>query len=342
MKIELEIGLASEIPMNIALEYLHGQRNSAKGGVHVVSKAMTLNQNTWHGYKFSSPYVVDEFSQIQLTLFLTGEVEFIGICLSKQKHILHEFHVEGHEEGDQLCFHLYGNDRGWRNAGLSAIPLNLALGKGAIQNSNFPGYMSSNAVDGNLNSVIYTGSVLNPSWEVQLEGEHFISSIVLHKNTDPAYQMLDDSSNMNVMVFDKKNIKVYHSAYFTLTEAVKTITLPNNTPASRVVVTLTDEEGRPRILSLKEVEVYLDVWRVMDRGVPLDIPLGKMFSGKEVNYVTFVQGTSDHPQEGKRGGNGNVSHIANMKFINGSNPGAEQAYKDLEGHSNSGGGWGMH
>ena len=121
---------------------------------------------------------------------------------------------------------------------------------------------------------------------------------------------MDDSTNMNVMVFDAKNTQVFHSPFlFTMTDAITVIDLPVNTNAVRVAVTLTD--GVERILSLKEIEVHSDLERRLGRVLLVDIPIGALYNGLvEVNYITFVQGSQLEL----------TSHIADMKFVYGSLP----------------------
>ena len=159
-------------------------------------------------------------------------------------------------------------------------------------------------------SVIYTDLVMRPSLEINLEGERIISTIVLHKNTDSDYALMDDLTNMNVMVFDSKNTKVYHSPFFTMSDPITTIDLPANTVALRVVVTLTDDVKR--ILSLKEVEIFYDMSGEIGHSHNFDIPIGSLFNGTEVNYLTFVQGCEESTDA--------ATHISSMKFLYGSSP----------------------
>ena len=268
---------------------------------------MTLYENVWHTYELPNSYILDEFSRLQFDLQLSGAVDFIGVCLGTNMPSLHD-EVKVAVERLPLCIHLFGKDKGWGNAVVPVIPFNLALGKSSRQNSDFAGYKASNAVDGDLDSVTFTDLVMNPTLEVDLEGEYKIASIVLHKNEDSDYQLMDDLTNMNVMVFDAKNTKVFHSPLFTMTDAITVIDLPVNTKAVRVVVTLTD--GVERILSLKEIEVHSDLERRLGRAPLVDIPIGALYNGVEVNYMTFVQGSQLEL----------TSHIADMKFVYGSIP----------------------
>ena len=45
------------------------------------------------------------------------------------------------------------------------------------------------------------------------------------------------------------------------------------------------------MLSLKEVEIFPEKGTVVGRGHRMDIPIGSLFNGSEVNFVTFVQGS---------------------------------------------------
>jgi len=48
------------------------------------------------------------------------------------------------------------------------------------------------------------------------------------------------------------------------------------------------------MLSLKEVEIFPEKGTVVGRGHRMDIPIGSLFNGSEVNFVTFVQGSIKH------------------------------------------------
>ena len=356
MEIELEFGIATQVPMNITLVdvFEKDQHSKRRGGTHIHHRnGITIFQNAWHKFKLEHSYIMDEFTRMQFKLFMTREVDFIGLCLSTKEELRGITYVDEDADGNSgsitsasvdtdanvdvkepelhACIHLFGADTTWYNSGISPIHFNLALGKPSVQNSYFQGYNPRNAVDGNLKSAIYTDLVQNPTWEVSLEGQYIIHTIVLHKNTDKDYELMDDAKDMNVMVYDKKDIKVFHSEYFQLTESVKFIPLPQNTKASRVVVTLTDADANPRILSLMEVQVFADWATGIDRGAIMDIPLGPLFAnananvdadtdnfGREVNYLTFVQGTSRESD---------VSNIQDFKFIYGSSPDLD-AYAD--------------
>ena len=153
----MELGIVTEIPINVTLvdTFDQGKLIAKKGGVHIKQSenvGVTLYENVWHKYKLEHTYVIDEFSRLQFTLQMSVDMDFIGICLTKE---LHNFDLI--PEGKRLaCLHLYGDDRGWGNAGFSTIPYNLALGKVTKQNSNFEGsFESRHAVDGaSLDTVI--------------------------------------------------------------------------------------------------------------------------------------------------------------------------------------------
>ena len=350
----MEFGIASQVPMNVTLVdvFEKGQYSERRGGTHIrYGTGITMNQNVWHKFKLEHPYIMDELTRVQFKLFMTAEVDFIGLCLSTKEELRGitdadadtdtngntgsitsasvdtDANVDVKEPDLHACIHLFGPDTTWFNSSISPIPFNLALGKPSVQNSYFGGYSPRNAVDGSLQSAIYTDLVHNPTWEVSLEGEYHIHTIVLHKNIDKDYELMDDAKDMNVMVYDKRNVKVFHSEYFQLTELVKFIPLPQNTKASRVVVTLTDADAYPRILSLMEVQVFANWNTGMDKGAIFDIPLGQVFAnsdanvdadtdtdslfGREVNYLTFVQGTSRASD---------VSQFEDFKLIYGSSP----------------------
>ncbi|WP_205525767.1 discoidin domain-containing protein [Pyxidicoccus trucidator] len=75
---------------------------------------------------------------------------------------------------------------------------NLALGKPATQSSNYPlgGGGAALAVDGSTNGAYHSGSVTHtnteaqPWWQVDLQGSHPISSVVLYNRTDCCWDRL--------------------------------------------------------------------------------------------------------------------------------------------------------
>ena len=292
--------------MNMTLVDAYEQgKKLGKGGTHAKSTdGLTMYQNVWHTYQLQHPYLLNAFSRLQFTLQMTGEADFVGICLTKELH-----NYDAAVGSRTACIHLFGEDFSWADSGLPVIPFNIALEKTTKQNSLLAPYEPNNAVDGDLESVTSSDLVLNPYWEVDLEGEYMIGSIVLHKNTDYDYNFIDDLSNMSVIAYDNKNTKTYHSQLFTMSEDVKTLNFPLNTVASRVVINLIDE--KKRMLSLKEVEIFPQNGTVVGREHRIDIPIGSLFSGSEVNFVTFVQGSSNTLL---------VSQITKTKFLYGSSP----------------------
>ncbi len=281
INVDFDIGEFTSTNMTLVDAHNKG-RKGGKGGIHArFQKGVTMYQNVWHTYQLQFPFILDDFSRLQFNLQMTMEVDFIGICLSKE---LHGYTAAGTQH---LCIHLFGDDATWGDSDFPIIPFNIALGKPTKQNFPMMPYKSSNAVDGNLESIIYSDHIMNPYWEVNLEGDYMIGSMILHKNTDEDYMSMDDLSNMHVIAYNENNVKVYQSELFTTSENVTTtLVFPFNTLASRLVVSLIDDEKR--ILSLKEIEIFFHKNTLMGSELQLDIPIGSLFSG-EVNYLTLVQ-----------------------------------------------------
>ncbi len=142
-----------------------------------------------------------------------------------------------------------------------------------------------------------------------------IGSIVLHRSTDADYESIDDRSGLSIMAYDKRNIKVYQSDQFTMSEAVLTFNPPINTVASRVVIRITD--SKKRMLSLKEVQIFPAERTTVGRMFTMDLPIGSLSYGNEVNFVTFVQGGDNALSKVS-------SYISGMKFLYGSIPELQQ------------------
>jgi len=287
--------------------------NTLRGGTFANSvDRVTLYGNVWNTYRLSSPYTPDQFSRLRFDLQMDGNVDFVGICLTEELNV---FSRRG------SCIHLSGTDTSWGTTGVQVLIFNLALGKQASQSSQISNGDASNAINGILpqdsrlttaeaDSVTYTDVENDPWWEVNLEREYSISHIVLYKNADPSYALMDDLSNVTVSVYDISNTRVFYQR-LSLVDAVTTIEVAPNTIAARVRVAL---DGDRRVLSLGGVQVI----ERLGLSRHIDIPIGALFGLYDyepiVNYVTFVQGSSI--SEGAL----SVSSFAAMTFLSGSSP----------------------
>ena len=287
--------------------------NTLRGGAFANSvHRVTLYENVWNTYRLLSPYTPDQFSRLQFDLHMHGNIDFVGICLTEELNV---FNRTG------SCIHLSGNDTSWGSTGIQVLTFNLALGKQASQSSQISNGDASNAINGILpqdsrlataeaDSVTYTDVENNPWWEVNLEREYSISHIVLYKNADTGYALMDDLSNVTVSVYDISDTRVFHKVLsLGLVDAVTTIEVELNTIAARVRVAL---DGERRVLSLGGVQVI----ERLGLSRHIDIPIGALFGVYAyepiVNYVTFVQGVSE--------GALSVSSFADMTFLSGSSP----------------------
>ncbi|WP_240359634.1 Vps62-related protein [Pyxidicoccus trucidator] len=136
----------------------------------------------------------------------------------------------------------------------AALGANLALGKPALQSSNYPhgGGEAMRAVDGNTsgnwghNSVTHTDNQLQPWWQVDLQGIQPLSNVVLYNRTDCCSERLQ---NFRVRVSDDG--MSWQDYPFAGVAPVQS-TFAINRPARYVRVQL-DGTG---ILSLAEVQVF--------------------------------------------------------------------------------------
>jgi hypothetical protein len=310
INVEFDIGTTASVKMQIVDIYKKDSNQGAEGGIHSKSNGFTMLQNVWHTYQLQNRYVVDDLSRLEFAIQLTDNAKFIGLCLSSDMKLF-----DSSSEKQPLCIHLFGQDPTWKNSGLPVIPYNLALGKPTEQYSVLDSYEGSNAVDGNLETVMNSDLVQNPYWQVDLQRDYMIGSIVLHRATDADYESIDDRSGLSIMAYDKRNIKVYQSDQFTMSEAVLTFNPPINTVASRVVIRITD--SKKRMLSLKEVQIFPAERTTVGRMFTMDLPIGSLFNGNEVNFVTFVQGGDNALSKVS-------SYISGMKFLYGSIPELQQ------------------
>ena len=313
----MEIGVATRTIGATLISAAHDHKssnpgfNALSGGTFANSgDRVTAYGNVWNTYQLSSPYTPDQFSRLRFDLHMDGNADFVGICLAEELDV---FSRRG------SCFHLSGNDISWGTAGIQVLTFNLALGKQASQSSQFSNGDASNAINGILpqdprlatseaGSITYTDVENDPWWEVNLEREYSISHVVLYKNTDTSYAFMDDLSNVTVSVYDISITRVFYQR-LSLVDAVTTIEVAPNTIAARVRVAL---DGERRVLSLGGVQVI----ERLGLSRHIDIPIGALFDlhGYEpiVNYVTFVQGSSE--------GVLSVSSFAAMTFLSGSSP----------------------
>ena len=278
------------------------RRHVLRGGTLIKKpKGLSLyGESVWASYNLSFLYILSEFSRLQFSFQMSGDIRFAGICLSED---LQSF--VSVEHGRAACFHLVGEYADWDKVGFAPIPYDLAVGKETLQSSTVRNGDSGNAVNGLSGSVSFT-EVETDAWLlVLLGGEYSISTIVIHKNPDPGYNLMDDMSDAQVVVRDTNEKKVFHSPLMELTETATIIKLPENTIAASVLILL---NGENRVLSLERVEVIERTYP--SKKLQMDIPIGSFFAGLKANYLTFVQGG----KEGKFA----VSHVADMKLLYGS------------------------
>ena len=173
---------------------------------------------------------------------------------------------------------------------------NLALGKLVSYSSYTVGGESSNAVDGKIETPFVSTLDTDPWVEVKLGRLFLIRQVVVYKNPNTAFGGL---STFILIILDDDRAIQFQKQY-TSNDDVVTINIPT-VLGSGVKISL---NGNNEILTIGEIEVF----GVQDGPVrEVDILSGRFFSGRDVNYVTFIQ---EHGEAG-------VSQISNLTFVNG-------------------------
>ena len=374
-EITLEIGVTVEkmnstlVDTRHHLKELSNDEDSSdhvrNGGSYVQNlNGITLFGTVWNSYELEKTYIIDQFSRLKVDIQIDREAIYLGVCVSDEMHQYVFFKSDNDNDNDNdnhiddgdnsydktACFHLYGDDTGWNDAGFLPIQFNLALGKPTVQsstaiatklksrNGNVYGNgappstsdsASRNAVDSEYNSVAMSDVQTDPYWEVDLEGEFMLGSIVLHRNLHKEYIYMDSGKDIRVEVRDRNNqLVLSFSITMTLNQSKVALEAPFNTRASKVKVIF---HGERRVLSLAEVEVWESNSHSLAGKRSFDIPMGSLLAPQPeliststlapapallVKYVTFVQGS----KEGTKSGSGSptASHLSDMKFIFGS------------------------
>jgi len=177
-----------------------------------------------------------------------------------------------------------------------AYRYNLALGKLASYSSYTVDGESSNVADGKIETSFISSLETDPWVEVKLGRLFYIRQVVVYKNPDPAFVGF---STFSLTVIDDDKIIKFQKEY-TSNDDIVTIDVPT-VYGSGVKISL---NGNKEILTIGEIEVF----GVQDGPVrEVDIPSGRFFSGRDVNYVTFIQ---EH-------GDAGVSRISNLLFLYG-------------------------
>jgi hypothetical protein len=176
---------------------------------------------------------------------------------------------------------------------------NLALGKLVSYSSDTVGGESSNAVDGKVETPFVSTLETDPWVEVKLGRVFLIRQVVVYKNLDTAF---GGFSTFILTILDDDRAIRFQEQY-TSNDDVVTINIPtvHLSFGSGVKISL---NGNNEILTIGEIEVF----GVQDGPVrEVDIPSGRFFSGRDVNYVTFIQ---EHGEAG-------ISRISDLRFVNG-------------------------
>jgi len=129
----------------------------------------------------------------------------------------------------------------------------------------------------------------SPFWEVDLEKEYTIKEIVIYFTKNSRDDTLSQYF-VEVLTGDG-NVAYRHSEGTMYTRKdFERIRMPEGFSVRGIRIRIT-MLGESRILALREVEVYEDTSNAATRIV--DLPIGKLLDGKEVNYLVFIQSTND-------------------------------------------------
>ena len=178
---------------------------------------------------------------------------------------------------------------------------NLALGKLVSYSLDTVGGESSNAVDGKIETPFVSTLETDPWVEVNLGRLFLIRQVVVYKNLDTAF---GGFSTFILTILDDDRAIRFQEQY-TSNDDVVTINIPtvHLSFGSGVKISL---KGNNEfiVLNIGEIEVF----GVQNGPVrEVDIPSGRFFSGRDVNYVTFIQ---EHGEAG-------ISRISDLRFVNG-------------------------
>jgi hypothetical protein len=224
----------------------------------------------------------------------------IGICFTENLNAMlsnndiHCFQFPSH----QISKSEWGSDlpRAYRS--------NLALGKLVSYSSDTVGGESSNAVDGKVETPFVSTLETDPWVEVKLGRVFLIRQVVVYKNLDTAF---GGFSTFILTILDDDRAIRFQEQY-TSNDDVVTINIPavHLSFGSGVKISLKGD-NEFIVLNIGEIEVF-GVQDGQDGPVrEVDIPSGRFFSGRDVNYVTFIQ---EHGEAG-------ISRISDLRFVNG-------------------------
>lgn len=256
------------------------------GGTFAHSPAtLSLHGHVWSTMHLMSTYTIDNFSRLQLSLTISMNAAFVGMCLSEELDDYIKFCVQFHSNriADE-------NDVRLPDA---ILINNLAIGKPTTQSSTYSqdGMLygeAKNAADGRIvvsqeaydspDTVTFTDSESNPWWQVDLEGLFKICEVVVHMGAN----FFSDAVELSIILYDDNDSIVFR--YYTADPIdFVNIPIPAGTMAARVRVA---QLGENCILSLSEVVVI----ECIDGPTrEIDLPLHVLYPAKTVNYITFIQ-----------------------------------------------------
>jgi len=281
------------LTIRASLEQVNAYEGNPSGGVLLPnSSTMSLYGNAWNSYRLSSSYTFDSFSRLRFAL--TRTVPVIGICLTENLEMMLS-------DDDINCFQFpsQSSNSTWGPDLPRAYTYNIALGKSTSHSSCINGGESNNAVDGRLGTTYTSELETNPWFQVNLGEKSYIRQIFLYRDKS-APEGLSEAFMLTIV--DDDDVIKFQKSVQSNDEVVKITVLPTVVYGSGVKISL---HGDSRVLSIGEIEVY-DAQRSPVRKI--DIPSGRLFDGKKVNYVTFIQ------ENGEAG----VSQFYNLTFVYGS------------------------
>lgn len=262
------------------------------GGSEVLNEhSIALYGTVSKTYKLDAPYLVNKFSRLYTDFSSSNFDGFLALCMAASDTF----------NSNSTCYTFTGQKSDyWESLGIKTLAFNLALNKPTSQSLAFPDQQSSYAVDGDrvermgvdddgLYPIAKTLLSDSPFWEVDLEKEYTIKEIVIYFTKNSRDDTLSQYF-VEVLTGDG-NVAYRHSEGDTQTSKnFERIQMPEGFSIRGVRVRIT-MLGDSRILALREVEVYEATSNAATRIV--DLPIGKILNGKEVNYLAFIQSTNN-------------------------------------------------
>ena len=273
-----------------------------RGGIAVhPDNVLNLYGNVHHEYALSEGVSANKLTRLKFFFTQLEHVLGVGICMYQ----VYDFFMF---ESSKYCFSLkngiiaHASDYVLVQHGYTELEgelVNLAEGKPAKQSStNVPGDAAF-AVDGRtdqilsydaweFNTVTSTKADIRPWWEVDLQEDRIIHTVVIFKRNEK-YE--DDLKNFTVTLHDSQGDLTATETFSGVAEAASTTFIFNNSIGRKLRIVLNGNTSR--VLCLAEVQIFGAVF-------DFDVPVGQMFNippNTNFNRIAFVQDRSEDRED---------------------------------------------